>query len=101
MKLHRLNILKFTLLLAGLGVLAPAQAADKKPNILVIFGDDIGYWNVSAYNRGMMVIARRTLTASRRKARSSRTTINPCKSQTHVPTSMPVHPVSIRAVSQE
>src|SRR5688500_18942770 len=29
-----------------------AQA--KKPNILVIFGDDIGYWNVSAYNRGMM-----------------------------------------------
>jgi arylsulfatase A-like enzyme len=25
-----------------------------KPNILVIFGDDIGYWNVSAYNRGMM-----------------------------------------------
>ena len=30
-----------------------AQAAGK-PNILVIFGDDIGYWNVSAYNRGMM-----------------------------------------------
>ena len=26
----------------------------KKPNILVMFGDDIGYWNVSAYNRGMM-----------------------------------------------
>jgi arylsulfatase len=32
----------------------PAQAQTKKPNILVIFGDDIGYWNVSAYNRGMM-----------------------------------------------
>src|SRR5690349_24993344 len=31
-----------------------AQAADKKPNILVIFGDDIGYWNTSAYNRGQM-----------------------------------------------
>ena len=31
-----------------------AQTAGKKPNILVIFGDDIGYWNVSAYNRGMM-----------------------------------------------
>jgi arylsulfatase len=29
-------------------------AADKKPNILVIFGDDIGMWNVSAYSRGMM-----------------------------------------------
>ena len=31
-----------------------ATAQAKKPNILVIFGDDIGYWNVSAYNRGMM-----------------------------------------------
>ena len=29
-----------------------AQA--KKPNILVIWGDDIGYWNISAYNQGMM-----------------------------------------------
>ena len=26
----------------------------KKPNILVIWGDDIGQFNVSAYNRGMM-----------------------------------------------
>ena len=33
---------------------ATAEAQGKKPNILVIFGDDIGYWNVSAYNRGMM-----------------------------------------------
>ncbi len=33
---------------------AQAQTPAKKPNILVIFGDDIGYWNVSAYNRGMM-----------------------------------------------
>ena len=32
----------------------PAQAQQKKPNILVIFGDDIGYWNVSVNNRGMM-----------------------------------------------
>ena len=28
--------------------------AAKKPNILVIWGDDIGYWNISAYNPGMM-----------------------------------------------
>jgi len=28
--------------------------AKKQPNILVIFGDDIGYWNVSAYNLGVM-----------------------------------------------
>lgn len=30
-----------------------AYAADK-PNILVIFGDDVGYWNLSTYNQGMM-----------------------------------------------
>jgi arylsulfatase len=29
-----------------------AQAS--KPNILIIWGDDIGYWNISAYNQGMM-----------------------------------------------
>ena len=25
-----------------------------KPNILILWGDDIGYWNISAYNLGMM-----------------------------------------------
>ena len=36
--------------------LAPvdAQAQDKKPNILVIWGDDIGRDNISAYNLGIM-----------------------------------------------
>jgi arylsulfatase len=29
-------------------------AADKKPNILIIWGDDIGIFNISAYNQGMM-----------------------------------------------
>jgi arylsulfatase A-like enzyme len=53
------TILKRTLpLLAAcvalLGSASPAQAADKKPNILVIWGDDIGYWNPSCYNRGAM-----------------------------------------------
>jgi hypothetical protein len=32
----------------------PAMAADKKPNILVIWGDDIGIYNISAYNLGVM-----------------------------------------------
>jgi arylsulfatase len=32
---------------------AHALAADK-PNVLVIFGDDIGWFNISAYNDGMM-----------------------------------------------
>src|SRR5438132_4524750 len=35
-------------------VVAPAQAQDKKPNILFIMGDDIGIWNIGAYHRGMM-----------------------------------------------
>jgi len=30
------------------------RAAEKKPNILVIWGDDIGTWNISHNNRGMM-----------------------------------------------
>jgi arylsulfatase A-like enzyme len=33
---------------------ALAQAPAKKPNILVIWGDDIGTWNISHNNRGMM-----------------------------------------------
>ena len=31
-----------------------ASPEGKKPNILVIFGDDIGMWNVGAYTHGMM-----------------------------------------------
>jgi arylsulfatase len=38
----------------GLAVATPAMAQAAKPNILVIFGDDVGYWNVSTYNQGMM-----------------------------------------------
>jgi arylsulfatase A-like enzyme len=33
---------------------SPAPSLAKKPNILVIFGDDIGQTNVSAYSLGMM-----------------------------------------------
>ncbi len=44
-------------LLAVVVVPIPAKAqapARKKPNILVIWGDDIGTWNISHNNRGMM-----------------------------------------------
>lgn len=40
-------------LTAGLSLGANAIASDK-PNILVIMGDDIGAFNISAYNMGMM-----------------------------------------------
>ncbi len=33
---------------------APAVAAGRKPNILMIMADDIGWFNVSAYNMGIM-----------------------------------------------
>ena len=56
--------MKRTLISCGLTVLiasaalfggtGASHAADKKPNILVIWGDDIGTWNISHNNRGMM-----------------------------------------------
>jgi arylsulfatase A-like enzyme len=33
---------------------APAIAVDKKPNIVIIWGDDIGQSNISAYTHGLM-----------------------------------------------
>lgn len=42
-----------TVLAVGLPVMAVAQG-DQKPNILVIWGDDIGQFNVSAFSRGIM-----------------------------------------------
>jgi arylsulfatase len=32
----------------------PATAQQQKPNILVIMGDDVGWFNIGAYHRGMM-----------------------------------------------
>ncbi len=40
--------------LGGLCLAVSAFAAEKKPNILIIWGDDVGMWNLSAYHRGMM-----------------------------------------------
>jgi arylsulfatase len=42
------------LLLTGLCLCVPANAQPDKPNILIIWGDDVGMWNISAYHRGMM-----------------------------------------------
>src|SRR6478672_7793618 len=47
----------FYLILAvtvAFGIAPVYLLAQSKPNIVVIFGDDIGYWNVGAYTHGMM-----------------------------------------------
>jgi hypothetical protein len=51
------QLFRWSTWLAAVGLVAlalPAAAQPKKPNILIIWGDDIGYWNVSAYNQGSM-----------------------------------------------
>ncbi len=45
---------KLITLLSMCFLMVASVTAQKKPNILVIWGDDIGYWNISAYNQGMM-----------------------------------------------
>jgi hypothetical protein len=51
--MKRNKFIMAVVLMAGL-VAATAAIAQDKPNILVIWGDDIGQFNVSAYNMGMM-----------------------------------------------
>jgi arylsulfatase A-like enzyme len=48
------GIMRTVSLAAGLMFTLAATAQDKKPNILVIWGDDVGIHNISAYHRGMM-----------------------------------------------
>ncbi len=48
-----------TFALAGVAMLssaliAPVQAQQKPPNILVIMGDDVGWFNIGAYHQGIM-----------------------------------------------
>ena len=53
-----MKLLRLLAVIAAIAVTAiaqtPAQAQQKQPNIVVIWGDDIGFWNISAYSRGMM-----------------------------------------------
>ena len=53
-----MTLIRSALALVFLALALPAQAQTaspaKKPNILVIWGDDIGGFNISAYNQGMM-----------------------------------------------
>jgi arylsulfatase A-like enzyme len=55
--MKKMNFVLFVsaILLALAWSVNPAVAAKaKKPNILVIWGDDVGMYNISAYHRGMM-----------------------------------------------
>src|SRR5262245_66555642 len=50
---YKLHIkLAVTLCAAFIAVAAPAQ--DKKPNVLFIMGDDIGWFQIGAYHQGIM-----------------------------------------------
>jgi arylsulfatase len=57
MKLKKLRSSFLTVLVASASMMcavATGQAADKKPNILFIMGDDVGWFNVGAYHQGIM-----------------------------------------------
>jgi len=51
-KSFAIAILSFIII--GLSVAHVAWAQDNKPNILVIMGDDVGWFNIGAYHRGIM-----------------------------------------------
>jgi len=61
MKQHVTNLALWLMAItvaSGLLLAAPPAGAQTapatRPNILVLFGDDVGQWNVSAYNHGVM-----------------------------------------------
>jgi arylsulfatase len=51
--MYKLNRVLILLLLTA-GLSAQSLAAAERPNILVIWGDDIGIWNISQYSHGLM-----------------------------------------------
>ena len=53
-KLFSHSLTELAVSVALMCAVTTGQAQDKKPNILILWGDDIGYWNLSAYNQGMM-----------------------------------------------
>jgi arylsulfatase A-like enzyme len=53
MKLFKLSVLLLILIACWVSV-PPALAQESKPNILVIFGDDVGWMNVSSYGSDIM-----------------------------------------------
>jgi arylsulfatase A-like enzyme len=54
MKAKRLVMAGLLLVGLVLRTVAPGWAQDKKPNIIFIMGDDIGWSNIGVYNQGIM-----------------------------------------------
>jgi len=52
--MRKLGLGVLVLLAAVMAAGAPASAQQQKPNIIVIMGDDIGWFNIGAYHQGMM-----------------------------------------------
>ena len=52
--MKRLALIAIAVIASALGHTATALAQTNRPNILVIFGDDIGINNISAYGRGIV-----------------------------------------------
>jgi arylsulfatase len=54
MRTTRRGLLVLVALFTAAALLAAPAAAQPKPNIIMIMGDDIGWFNVGAYHQGMM-----------------------------------------------
>ncbi len=56
MKSGRMLVAATTVSMFALAAAAPAEAqqAGKKPNIVFIMGDDVGWFNLSCYHQGIM-----------------------------------------------
>ncbi len=54
----RMSLFRLVAILVCGGFIFPGThmvlGQEEKPNILIIWGDDVGMWNISAYHRGMM-----------------------------------------------
>ena len=70
-KLHQIGAalgVVLTLGLAAVGTATPTVAQEKKPNIVIIWGDDIGQADISAYTLGLMGFKPRISTVSPKRA---------------------------------
>ncbi len=66
---QRTRVMAFAVLFVALALAAgPTFAQEKKPNIVIIWGDDIGQSNISAYTKGLMGYRTPTSTVSPMKA---------------------------------